>query len=408
MPAGYFEFWTASLERRKVMFKENIKMSWMNLVHHKMRSFLTMLGIVIGVASIIALITIVKGATNEMTSEFSTFGADKITVSAMGTPLKQGLVDSDIQKLSQIDSIAGVSPTLSGKTTVVYLGKEKTNISVQGKNDIYFTRTKDLIQTGRGLNILDIQNKNRVCVIGTDIANELFWGEEPIGKTMLIGGVAYQVIGTLQESNQFSSSSTNDMVVVPYTTSMSLLGTGFISSVDVYMKDSKQSEKITNDIESILNEAFNDKDKSFSVMNMQDMLSSINQMTDMLSLMLGGIASISLVVGGIGIMNMMLISVTERTTEIGLRKALGAEPRRIQQQFLLEAVFLSLFGGVIGFVLGTSLALAVCAMIGISFSLSASTVMLALGFSAAIGIIFGIAPARKASRLNPIDALRSV
>ena len=143
-------------------------------------------------------------------------------------------------------------------------------------------------------------------------------------------------------------------------------------------------------------------------MNMQDMLASFNKMTTMLSLMLGGIASISLVVGGIGIMNMMLVSVTERTTEIGLRKALGAEPKRIQQQFLLEAVFLSLFGGAIGFLLGALIAWGVCALIGANFALSTATVLLALGFSAAIGIIFGIAPARKASRLNPIDALRSV
>jgi putative ABC transport system permease protein len=390
------------------MFKENIKMSWMNLIHNKMRSFLTMLGIVIGVASIIALITIVKGAMNGMTSEFSSFGADKISVQATGTPLKQGLIDSDIKKLLEIDHIAGVSPTLSGKTTVVYNGREKTDVFVQGKNDVYFSKTKDLIETGRGLNILDIESKNKVCLIGSNIANELFWGENPIGKKLRIAGVTYTVIGTLQQSSSFSDSSNNDAVLIPYTTSMSLLGTGYISSVDVYMGDPNDSEKITSDIESVLNQAFNYKDNSFTVMNMQDMLSSFKKMTSMLSLMLGGIASISLVVGGIGIMNMMLVSVTERTTEIGLRKALGAEPKRIQQQFLLEAVFLSLFGGINGFLLGALIAFAVCSMIGTSFTLSVSTVVLALGFSAAIGIIFGIAPARKASRLNPIDALRSV
>jgi putative ABC transport system permease protein len=390
------------------MFKENIKMSWMNLLQNKMRSFLTMLGIVIGVASIIALITIVKAATNEMTSEFSSFGADKITVQAMGTPLKQGLIDSDIEKLSEIENVAGVSPTLTGSTTIVFAGNEKTDVLVQGKNDVYFSRTKDLIEAGRGVNIFDIESKNKVCLIGASIAEELFWGEDPIGKELLIGGVTYMVIGTLQESSSFSDASTNEAVIIPYTTSMSVLGTGYISSVDVYMSDSNQSEKITSEIEAVLNQAFNFKDEGFSVMNMQDMLSSIKQMTSMLSLMLGGIASISLVVGGIGIMNMMLVSVTERTAEIGLRKALGAEPKRIQQQFLLEAVFMSLFGGIIGSLLGALIAYAVVALIGTSFSLSASTVLLALGFSAAIGIIFGIAPARKASKLNPIDALRSV
>jgi putative ABC transport system permease protein len=390
------------------MFKENLKMSWMNLIHNKMRSFLTMLGIVIGVASIIALITIVKGAMNGMTSEFSSFGADKISVQAMGTPLKQGLMDSDIQKLAEIEDVAGVSPTLSGSTTVVYNGNEKTDVSVQGKNDVYFSKNKDLVETGRGLTILDIENKNNVCLIGADIADELFWGEDPIGKKLLISGVTYTVVGTLEKSNSFSDSSNNDAVIIPYTTSMNILGTGYISSVDVYMGDSTHSEKITADIEVVLKQAFNYKDNSFTVMNMQDMLASFNKMTTMLSLMLGGIASISLVVGGIGIMNMMLVSVTERTTEIGLRKALGAEPKRIQQQFLLEAVFLSLFGGAIGFLLGALIAWGVCALIGANFALSTATVVLALGFSAAIGIIFGIAPARKASRLNPIDALRSV
>lgn len=390
------------------MFKENIKMSWMNLVHNKMRSFLTMLGIVIGVASIIALITIVEGAMNGMTSEFSSFGTDKISVQAMGTPLKRGLLDSDIQKLSEIDDVAGVSPTLSGQTTVVFNGIEKSNVYVQGKNDVYFSKTKGSIDTGRAINILDIESKNHVCLVGANIANELFWGESPIGKKLLVAGVTYTIIGTLPESSSFSDSSTNDAVIIPYTTSMSLLGTGFISSVDVYMSDSNKSEKITGDIETVLNQAFNYKEGSFNVFNMQDMIASFGKVTRMLSLMLGGIASISLIVGGIGIMNMMLVSVTERTTEIGLRKALGAEPKRIQQQFLLEAVFLSIFGGTIGFILGAVLALGVCTLIGATFTLSATTVILAFGFSAAIGIIFGIAPARKASQLNPIDALRSI
>lgn len=390
------------------MFRENLKMAWLNLTTNKMRSFLTMLGIVIGVASIIALITIVRGTTSEMTSEFSTFGADKITVQAMGTPLKQGLMDSDIRKLSGIEHVAGISPTLSGRTSVIHEGEMREDVAVEGRNEVYFARANNLVVSGRGINKLDIESKNKVALIGADIQKELFWGEKPIGKELLINGVSYQIIGILKESNSFSSSSNNNTVIIPYTTSMSLLGTGYITNVDVYMEDSALSKEITSDIEAVLNEAFNYKENSFVIMNMQDMLSSIDQILGMLSLMLGGIASISLIVGGVGIMNMMLVSVTERTTEIGLRKALGAEPGRIQQQFLLEAVFLSLSGGIIGFLLGSMVAFAVCTLIGTSFILSASTVMLALGFSAAVGIVFGIAPARKASRLHPIDALRSV
>lgn len=390
------------------MFKENLKMAWMNVMTNKMRSALTILGIVIGVSSIIALITIGKSSMSEMTSEFELFGADKISIQVIGTPLKQGLVKSDIEKLEQIENVAGVSPTLSGNTTIVASGKEKTNVIVQGKNDVYFTKSKNIIESGRGINPLDIENENKVSIIGSTIAEEMFFGEDPIGQEIIIGGVTYQIIGTIKESSNFSSSSMNDSVIIPYTTSMSLLGTGYVTSVDVFMKNATNSEKMTEDIDAALSVAFNDKKEAFSVMNMQDMLSSINKITNMLSFMLGGIGSIALFVGGIGIMNMMLVSVTERTTEIGLRKALGAEPKRIQQQFLLEAVFLSLIGGLIGFFGGVLVAYIVCLIMGTSLILTASTILLALGFSVAIGIIFGIAPARKASRLHPIDALRSV
>ncbi|MEI6132889.1 MAG: ABC transporter permease [Bacillota bacterium] len=390
------------------MFRESVRISWSNIINNKMRSFLTILGIVIGVGSIIALITIVQGATDQVTSQVASFGADKITVSTFGTPLKRGLLDRDIKKLTQIENVAGVSPTISKKDSVVFAKRVRENVSIQGKNEVYFDKTRDLMENGRPLNILDIESKNKVCLIGANVSNDLFWGINPIGRELRIGGIKYKIVGTLKESFGFTISSNNDAVIIPYTTAMSFLGTRYISSVEIFMADSKQSETITTSIKSVLNEAFNYKDDSFTIFNMQDILTTILSMTAMLSLMLGGIASISLVVGGIGIMNMMLVSVTERTSEIGLRKALGAEPRRIQQQFLIEAVVLSVFGGAMGLFLGVTLAFAVCNLIGVNFSLAISTVLLALGFSAAIGIIFGFAPARKASRLNPIDALRSV
>jgi len=390
------------------MFKENLKMAWMNVLNNKMRSALTIFGIVIGVGSIIALITIGKSSMSEMTSEFELFGADKISIQVVGTPLKQGLVESDILKLQEIENVAGVSPTLSGYATIVASGTEKTNVLVQGKNDVYFNKTMNLLDSGRGINRLDIESENNVTLIGSTISKEMFFGEDPIGKNIIIGGVSYKIIGTLSETNNYSGSSTNDSVIIPYTTSMDLLGTGYITSVDVYMNNALNSTQITDDIQAKLIEAFNGKKEAFTVMNMQDMLSSINNITNMLSFMLGGIGSIALFVGGIGIMNMMLVSVTERTAEIGLRKALGAEPRRIQQQFLLESVFLSLIGGIIGFFSGVFVAYIVCLIMSTSLILTPSTVLLALGFSAAVGILFGITPARKASKLHPIEALRSV
>ncbi|TWT14280.1 ABC transporter permease [Planomicrobium sp. CPCC 101079] len=390
------------------MLKEDLKMSWMNVIHNKMRSTLTILGIIIGVGSIIALITIVKGVTSDMTSDFATFKADRIIVSTLGTPLKKGLIHQDIESLAEIDNVAGVSPTVTGFASIAAAGAVKEEVSVIGRNDIYFSKNEDVIEIGRGINPLDIQSENKVSLIGSSIAQEMFYGKDPIGENILIGGINFTIIGTLQQSHAFSSSSINEAVIVPYTTSMQLLGTSYIMAADVYMEDTKESEKTTHAIEAALNEAFKNQEEGFSIRNTQEMLSTINGMITTLSLLLVGISSISLIVGGIGIMNMMLVSVTERTAEIGLRKALGAEPKRIQQQFLMEAVFLSLIGGSVGVATGILAAFAICSFMGTSYLLSSSTVFLALGFSSAIGIIFGYAPARKASKLNPIDALRNV
>lgn len=390
------------------MLFESIKMSWSNLIHNKMRSFLTVLGIVIGVASIIALITIVQGATSSVTSQISALGANKLTVQASGTPLKRGLNDQDLAALSKLKYVGGVSPTVSGSTSVVYGNNIQTGISVQGKNEVYFKNNTDILASGRAINILDVNGENQVAVIGSQIANDMFFGIQPLGRQIMINGCSYTIVGVLKAQTGFSMGSTNDEVLIPYTSAMKTLGSRSITSVDIYMSDSTKSNEIITSIDNVLNEAFNYHDNAFSVFNMQDMISTIGSITGMMSLLLAGIASISLIVGGIGIMNMMLVSVTERTTEIGLRKALGAEPSRIQLQFLIESIFISLVGGIIGMILGLTIAIVAAALIGIPFSFSASTIILSFGFSAAIGIIFGIAPARKASKLNPIDALRHI
>lgn len=390
------------------MFKESIKMSWSNITHNKMRSFLTMLGIVIGVASVVALITIVQGATGSITSQISALGANNISVQAPGTALKQGLNQKDLDKLSKVQFVSGVSPTVSASTSIVYNGNVKTDVTIQGKNEVYFKNETNNLSTGRVFNVEDVNSKSNVAIIGSDIAKELFFGINPVGKTIKINSIDYTIVGMLKATTGFSLGTTNDMVLVPYTSAMSTLGIRTIMSVSIYMSDSTKSDSIISDIKNILNQAFNYHNDSFNVTNMQDMLNTLGNITGMLSLLLAGIASISLIVGGIGIMNMMLVSVTERTTEIGLRKALGAEPSRIQLQFIIESIFLSLIGGIIGLLLGGLISLIADSLIAIPFSLSLYTIALAFGFSAAVGIVFGYAPARKASRLNPIDALRSV
>jgi len=390
------------------MLFESIRMSWENIINNKLRSLLTMLGIVIGVASIIALITIVQGATNSISDQVNALGVNKITINAMGTPLKQGLSDDDMKSISTVDNISGISPTISGRTGIVYNGKAIEKVTVQGKNEVYFNTDSSLLKSGRTINILDLESKNQVAIIGSNIVQELYYGVDPVGKELMINGTTYTVIGTITASSGFGSGSNNDTIIIPYTTALRGLGVKSISSLDVFLKDTKLADDTVANIKGVLNPAFNYKDDAFTIFNMGDMIDTFQQMMSMMSLLLAGIAAISLVVGGIGIMNMMLVSITERTTEIGLRKALGATPNRIQLQFIIESIFLSIIGGLIGLILGSLIAYVAAALIGIGFAVSISTISLAVGFSAAVGIVFGYMPARKASRLNPIDALRSL
>ena len=390
------------------LIKDSIKMSWSNIINNKMRSFLTILGIIIGVASIIALITIVEGATDEVTNQISSLGADKITIQAAGTPLKQGLNELDLEELKKIENIKGLSPTISGKTSIMGNNITKSDINVEGKNEVYFKVDENLIKNGRGINDLDLKENTRVAIIGKDINEELFFGKDPIGEDILINGFTFKVVGVLNPSSEFSFTSSNKTIIIPYTTSMKVLGNRNINNVDVYMDDNGKSDIIIDDLKQALNQAFNYKDDAYFIFNMEDIISTIGDITGMMSLLLAGIASISLVVGGIGIMNMMLVSVTERTSEIGLRKALGAEPQSIQLQFIIESIFLSVFGGILGLGLGMLIAYIASIFIGFNLTISLGTILLAIGFSAIVGIVFGFMPARKASRLNPIDALRHI
>ncbi len=392
------------------MFRESLKMSWQNIVHNKMRSFLTILGIVIGVAAIIALITTVQSVITEVNSQFDDLGANTLMVQAQGTALKMGLSDKDFEDLQAVEGIAGASPTVSAHLDIAQNGVVKENVSIQGKNELYFARNPDAVKAGRGLNILDVENKNRVCLISETLENDLFDSESAVGHTLRLGGIAYTIVGVTANSTDMTSMlmGTGDGIIVPYKNAMSLAGVSHIMAVEMYMEDGADTDAVIDDVEAVLGQAFNYKADSFAVTNMESLLDMMHDMQNMMQTMLAGIASIALLVGGIGIMNMMLVSVTERTTEIGLRKALGAQPKRIQMQFLTEAIFLSLFGGIIGIAVGLLISLLVALAIDVGFAISLSAIALGVGFSVLVGVVFGLAPARKASRLNPIDALRSV
>jgi len=397
------------------MLKENIRMSLQNITGNRMRSFLTILGIVIGVTAIITLITIVQGVTDEINNQFMNIGTGKVTVQVIGTPLKQGLSDSDIQKLSAIDNILGVSPNLNVITSAVKDNIVIDDITVEGKNEFYFKSTEDAIFRGRVFNILDMNSKNKIAIIDSKVSKNLFFGRDPLGETMILDGTTYTVIGVLKDTDSgdivsmlSAGNYDNGKILIPYTTAMKMAGTDNISMVDMAIDNTEIIEDTIDQIELVLDQAFNYKDDSFNIINLDSLIETMKTMQGMLSTMLAGIAGISLLVGGIGIMNMMLVSVTERTAEIGLRKALGAEPGSIQTQFLIESIFLSLIGGLIGFILGVFLSYLVCISIGIPFNVSTSAITLSVGFSTSIGIIFGWTPARKASLLNPIDALRGI
>ena len=395
------------------MLKESLRMSWQNIHGNKMRSFLTILGIVIGVTAIIALITTVEGATGEITRQFTELGAGKITISVTGTSLKHGLSDSDMEKLAAIDNVDGLDPTVSFTRHVANGKTLAEDVDIEGRNETYFQKTSDLISTGRALTALDMDRNSHVCVIDAALRSALYPGEDPIGQTLIVGGQRFTIVGLLSEDSSdvmtaMMSSSDNGKVILPFPAAQRMIGSNSVSSVSVYVADTDKTVETVEDIKSVLNAAFNYKDNAYRVINLESLLDAMDTMMSMMTTMLAGIASIALLVGGIGIMNMMLVSVSERTTEIGLRKALGARPKTIQMQFLLEAVMLSLLGGLIGIVLGNLLSMLFAVWIDFTFQFSTGAILLAFLFSASVGIIFGWAPARKASRLNPIDALRSM
>ena len=399
------------LRKTLVMVKECFAMSLSNIRGNKVRSFLTVLGILIGVTAVIALITTVSGFSGTLSSSFVSMGAGTLTVSVSGSDLKSGMTAEDLTNLTALDEVEGITPTVSLRSRVSRGGNYKTNVSISGKNAYYFYRNENAVSRGRAIHPTDENSRTFVCLISQDIVDELFFGVDPVGENMYIDGIPFLVVGLLSEdggesiSNMMNGSAA---IVIPYTTALKMNNESDVTSFTVYLAEGTDSETASARIEAVMDEMFSFEDDCFTITTMSSIEDTMNSMLSMVSTLLAGIASIALVVGGIGIMNMMLTTVTERTMEIGLKKALGAIPWQIQMQFLIESFLLSMIGGVAGVALGLVLSFILCQVMGSTFVISTEAILLGVSFSAAVGIIFGWAPARKASKLNPIDALRAM
>ncbi|MCR5771160.1 MAG: ABC transporter permease [Butyrivibrio sp.] len=393
------------------MIKESIKMSVQNIKSNKMRSFLTMLGIMIGVASVIGLISIVQTATDYVMGQFSELGAGTITVMSPGTALKTGLTEKDIDSLRNLDGVDGIAPSVSQTVSAISDGEIYDNVTMDGVDVSYFDHN-DIIKDGRAFREFEADGYTQVCIVDDTFVSKVLKNTKAIGQTVHIGGYDYLIIGIQGDSTNLSAaysdtSNSDGNVMVPYRNVMRMTFATNITNFNVYVEDDASTSEVETALRQELDRIYNEADNAFSVINLESLVEVMGSIKSMLTSMLGGIASIALLVGGIGIMNMMLTSVSERTKEIGLRKALGAEPARIQVQFLMESIILSLMGGFIGIILGLIIAFVGANLMNVTFAISWGAIALGVGFSAAVGIIFGWMPAKRASELNPIDALRA-
>lgn len=422
-----------------MIFKQSTKAIFTN----KGRSFLTILGIIIGIGSVIALIALGAGVQSSISSQISTLGTTNLSIrpgaerldnnsgnnpfgnnnnksssSRSGSASSGGmsgststLTTTDLQSLSgssKYPQIKAVSGSVSGSAIFNIDGIDQ-RYAVLGTSSSFFEISNLSLNKGRFYNSADIDQKNKVIVLGSQLATDLYKTNNPISKTLIIGADAYQVIGVLNQANESGFSNPNAQTYIPYTTAMDTFKANNLSSITVQAQNESVVDQVKSDIEKTLLANHNIKEAKladFAVYSPKDLLSTVGSIMSLLTSLLAGIAAISLLVGGIGIMNIMLVSVTERTREIGLRKAVGAKTRDILVQFIIESVLLTLTGGILGIGFGYLISTILARLIGFTPVVTIQAVLLAVGVSTAVGLIFGIYPAAKAARLNPIDALR--
>ena len=404
-------------------FKSTVIMAVRSLKINKMRSILTSLGIIIGVSAVIIMLAVGTGASKKIAKDMESMGSNLLMIRSasatsggvrMGFGTKPSLTLKDAEAIEKTArGVLAVAPYSSGTAQLTY-GNQNWSTTIGGTTASYlFIRNYEIL-TGRNFIPEDIKNNTKVAIIGNTVANELFGDVDPINKTMRIGNVPFKIIALLKTKGQSGMvMDQDDLVFIPITTAQKkVFGTDFPGSVKMINVKAQNDEimsKTEEDIDEILTKRHNigkTQDKDFEIRNLAQMQETIKSSAKTMSILLGAIASVSLIVGGIGIMNIMLVSVTERTKEIGIRMAIGAKASDIRIQFLIESFLLSVIGGIIGVLIGVAGAKAIQIFSEMNIAISGFSIALSLGFSGAIGVLFGYYPAYKASLLNPIDALR--
>ena len=389
------------------MFKSSFKMAFASVTSNKLRSFLTMLGIIIGVVALVVLVSITTSATSTITDTISSISTNSISVTITDDKDKP-LTLSDMDDIAALDDVAAVAPSASS-TANVRDGSDTETMQLTGTTADYQSINGIELASGRFLKTADVDNHTNVAVINADTAIDIlgcYNTSQAIGQTVSLNGIPYTVIGVIKQSDTTISTGSTYQAYIPFTSLMRLSTTvRDVNSFVVSPKSDEVSDAAQQEINEFLLARFSNDSDAFTVVNMKVIADTLSTVTDVMALMLGGIAAISLLVGGIGIMNIMLVSVTERTKEIGIRKAIGATEGSIMLQFLIESLVICLIGAAIGLVISGVIIAAINAFTDYTFWLDARVCVIASVFSIGIGLLFGLYPARKAARKDPIEAL---
>jgi putative ABC transport system permease protein len=401
------------------MWKEMVLLALREIRRNVLRSTLTMLGIIIGVAAVIVMVTLGNGATARISQDIGKLGTNLLDIrpgqgfrGGGGARIRAEPFDTDdVEAIrTEISGLAAVAPTSSRQVQIVY-GNENWSTTVTGTVNDYLKARNWTLASGRLFTDSELRSGKPACVLGSTVRGELFGGQDPLGSKIRVQHLSCEVIGVLESKGQSSfGTDQDDILLIPLRTfQRRIAGNRDVGSISVSVQDGSAMDKVQNDIERLMRERRKIKvgdEDDFFVGNMEQLISTLTGTTQVLTALLGAVAAVSLLVGGIGIMNIMLVSVTERTREIGIRLSIGAMAREVLTQFLVEALVLSSLGGLLGIMIGVGSSAATAPLLGVPFVFQPGIVMLAFVFSAAVGIVFGYFPARQAARLDPIEALR--